>query len=263
MADELQNIVVFIVNPFSKPSAMVDLCYAFYHLQRAYLRAMEEHKSAYPNNIVLQIVPIDLVAARHGLVTPFQGEYIRLALEVYNRCMPTDNTSTTEEVRNKKVSLFPSSSWSSKTSMTKATSSAPTSVSSSSLREKTQKLLEQAIFSPSIVLAKPPPKSINFQLTPESVTALTHEGSCLHAAYKQSLDERWAVFAWTDNWGEHQLTELYPLGRKGCISLRQWEDVAREAWEKTMDIMRKWNVTRICLTKATGLIDAAEVNCKF
>ncbi|KAI5807888.1 mediator complex subunit 13 C-terminal-domain-containing protein [Peziza echinospora] len=268
VADELQNIVIYFINPFSKPTALVDICHAFIHLQHVYMNAMVELKNAAPNNIVLRIVPIDFIATIDGLVAPSQAEYVWYALDVYNRCMPTESSSSSsgtssEEVRNGKVPLFSASSssasWSSKILMVKVSSS--NSASTPSFREKTRKLLEQARYSPSIVLAKPPPKAINFQLTADPMPALLQDGACLHVAYKQSLDERWVVFAWSDNWGEMQMTETYCLGKKGGLTLRPWEEVAREAWRKTVECMRKKNVMwRLCFTKVGGWVDEEEVD---
>ena len=216
--------------------------------------AMAELKTACPNNIVLQIVPVDFIIATNGLVTPPQSEYTRFCLEVYNRCIPTETVPSTDQVQDSKVSPFPPSSSSSKISMTKG---------SSSLREKNRKFIQQAVYSPSIVLAKPPPRAINFQLSPEPIATLMHEGSCLHVAYKQSLDERWVVFAWTDNWGEFQSTETYCLGRKGCNALKPWEEVTRDAWRSIMDcIRRKKMAPKICITKVGGWVDPDEVECQ-
>lgn len=224
---------------------------------------MSQLHYAYPNNVVLQIIPIDFIAVKNGLLTPSQADYIRLSLEVYNRCMVTENGPSGEEVRNNKVSVFPSSlSSSSKMSMAKVSTSASSLVLS--LREKALKLRERGTCSPSIILAKPVPKSINFQVSAEPVNPLLQEGSCLHVAYKQSLDERWVVFAWTDNYGEAQETVTYCLGKKGCIVLRPWEEIAKEAWRKIMEhIKAKGMMSRVCLTKVGGWIDAEEVNCKY
>jgi len=249
VADEMQNIVVYLVNPFSKASALPELCHAFYFLSQAYMTTMAQLNAA-PNNIILQIVPIDLLTAKNGLVTPSQDDYIQFSLEVYNRCMVTENGASSEEVRNDKVSLFPSSSSSSsKMSM---------------LIPWRQKLRERGfVYAPSIVLAKPVPKSINFQLSAETMNPLLQEGSCLHVAYKQSLDERWVVFAWTDNYGDFQHNEVICLGRKGCTALKPWEEVARTAWARTMEcIRRKSMMPRVCITKVGGWIDADEVDCE-
>lgn len=263
VADEQQNIVIYLVNPFSKASLIPDLCYAFSQLNHAYSTAISQLHNAVRNHVVLQIVPIDFIIVKNGLVAAPQTEYIRFALEVYNRCMPTDNASSVEEVRNNRISLFPSSSSSlSKMSMFKVSSVAQSPLWS---REKAQQSYEQKeIYSPSIILAKPVPKAITFQFSAEPVNPLLQGGSCIHVAYRQSLDERWAVFAWTDNYGEIQFFETYCLGRKGCTGLRLWEEVARDVWKKTVECIRKRNMTpRVCLTKVEGWVNTDELDCVF
>jgi len=256
VADEMQNIVLYLVNPFLKASALPELCHAFFFFTQAYISAMSQLNAA-PNNIVLQIIPIDLLTAKNGLITPSQEDYIRFSLDVYNRCMVTENGTSSEEVRNDKVSLFPSSS--SKMPMAK---NAPQA--SSMLNSWRQKMRERGLVNaPSIVLAKPVPKSIHFQLSAETVNPLLQEGSCLHVAYKQSLDERWVVFAWTDNYGDFQYNEVICLGRKGCTALKPWEEVARSMWSKTIEwIRRKSMMPRVCITKVGGWIDADEADCE-
>ena len=262
VADEMQNIVVYLVNPFLKASALPELCHAFYFLSQAYWTTMA-HFNATTNNIILQIVPIDLLTAKNGLVTPSQEDYIRFSLEVYNRCTVTESGTSSKEVRNDKVSLFPSSS-SSLSSSSKMSMAKNAPRASSMLISWRQKIRERGfIYAPSIVLAKPVPKSINFRLSAETVNPLLQEGSCLHMAYKQSLDERWVVFAWTDNYGDFQQNEAICLGRKGCVALKPWEEVARGAWSRTMGFIRGKNMMpRVCITKVGGWIDAHEVDCE-
>lgn len=99
VADELQNIVVYVVNPFEHPSAVVDICAGFVMMRRIYARAMEGVMGARCNNLVLQIVPASFLAAKVGGVSRAQSEWHTLAGEVYNRCVPTDGVGSLEEVR--------------------------------------------------------------------------------------------------------------------------------------------------------------------
>ena len=94
----MQNIVIYLVNPFSHPSALVDLCTAFSELFQAYVYSPEIQQSMNINEVVLQIVPIDFIASKTSLVSPTQMQYTRLALEVYERCAQTDPD---------KISVFP------------------------------------------------------------------------------------------------------------------------------------------------------------
>lgn len=99
VADELQNIVVYVVNPFEHPSAVVDICAGFVMMRRIYTRAVAGVMGAMCNNLVLQIVPARFLAAKVGGVSRAQSEWHTLAGEVYNRCIPTDGVGSLEEVR--------------------------------------------------------------------------------------------------------------------------------------------------------------------
>ncbi|KAI5852752.1 mediator complex subunit 13 C-terminal-domain-containing protein [Morchella snyderi] len=216
VADELQNIVVYVINPFEHPSAVVDICAGFVRMCRAYAAGCGPVGAARRNNLVLQIVPAAFVARRCGGVGRGQGEWATLASEVYNRCMPTDGVGSLEEA--------------------------------------------QKTFSPSIYLARSPPKTIEFRATDPS-PALLHENSILHIAYAQSLDERWVSVAWTDAWGEQQATESYCLSRKNCTVLRPFDDVCRDIWQKTLEITRIRRVAwRLMLTKVAATMPPDEID---
>ncbi|KAI9770655.1 MAG: mediator of RNA polymerase II transcription subunit 13 [Geoglossum umbratile] len=213
---ELQNIVIYLVNPFRHPNALVDLCTAFSELFQAYVYSPEIQQSMNINEVVLQIVPIDFIASKTSLVSPTQIQYTRLALEVYERCAQTDPD---------KISIFP-----------------PTT------------------HAPSILLAQPPPKTIDFKLTSEPSPSLLRENSVLHIGYSQSMDERWVSVAWTDMRGDIQSSVSYCLGRKNADTLRPFEEVAKEIWETTLEITEIRKVHwRLMLVKA-GVMGREEID---
>jgi mediator of RNA polymerase II transcription subunit 13, fungi type len=215
---EMQNIVIYLVNPFSHPNALVDLCTAFSELFQAYVYSPEIQQSMNINEVVLQIVPIDFIASKTSLVSPAQMQYTRLALEVYERCAQTDPD---------KISVFP-----------------PTA------------------HAPSILLAQPPPKTIDFKLTSEPSPSLLRENSVLHIGYSQSIDERWVSVAWTDMRGDIQSSVSYCLGRKNADTLRPFEEVAKEIWETTLEITEIRKVHwRLMLVKA-GVMGREEIDSK-
>ncbi|KAL1960376.1 hypothetical protein VTO42DRAFT_8336 [Malbranchea cinnamomea] len=83
-----ENIVVYILNPFPCGAALGDICSAFLRLFRKYVEdPFKKHPRQF-NELVLQIVPLQFVAAIDSLVVPAQSDYMRLALEVYSRCAP-------------------------------------------------------------------------------------------------------------------------------------------------------------------------------
>ncbi|PLB55627.1 hypothetical protein P170DRAFT_506183 [Aspergillus steynii IBT 23096] len=82
------NIVIYMINPFTHAAAMVDLCSAFWALFQKYAADSEKQQTRVFNEVVLQIVPIDFISSTESLVVPPQVEYLSLALEVYSRCPP-------------------------------------------------------------------------------------------------------------------------------------------------------------------------------
>ncbi|KAI9730112.1 MAG: mediator of RNA polymerase II transcription subunit 13 [Cirrosporium novae-zelandiae] len=85
------NLVIYMVNPFPGLTAYAYLCNAFLKLCHTYF-----HHSGTPgrspdqNQPVLQIVSLDMIAARNSLVVSTQAEYRSMALEVYERCQSAD-----------------------------------------------------------------------------------------------------------------------------------------------------------------------------
>ncbi|KAF3922067.1 hypothetical protein ABW20_dc0108217 [Dactylellina cionopaga] len=210
--DELQNVVLFIVNPFDAPSSTLDICIAFHMLKKAYVTAFNSSLRIYPNNLILQIVPIRNVAAHDGLAVQSHNQSIRCALEVYERCTQT-----------------------------------------------IQDHLSQETYSPSLTLAKLPPKSIAFKVSSDPSPAILQENMCLHMAYAQSIDERWISVAWGDDCGEIKEVANFCLGIPGTVILRAFDDICREIWAVTNKIISKKKVHwRISLVKV-GAVDDEEI----
>lgn len=205
VADEGANVVVYVVNPFEHPSALVDISTGFVRMRRLYNTCIATLPEAKPNHLVLQVVPANFVAHKLGGVMRV-GVVHHLAVEVYSRCIPTDGGTDYEEARR--------------------------------------------AASPAIQLARPIPKSIEFQITPSPSPALLKENQLLHVAYSQSLDERWVAVAWSDNTGALQRTGIINLGRQGTNVLRPFRDVVDEIWKTTAELIKypavRW---RLCITK--------------
>ncbi|KAL4988596.1 mediator complex subunit 13 C-terminal-domain-containing protein [Aspergillus falconensis] len=79
------NIVVYIINPFSHAASLVDICAAFWCLLQNYFASAEKQPKQM-DEVLLQIVPLDFITSPESLVVPPQAEYLNLALEVYSRC---------------------------------------------------------------------------------------------------------------------------------------------------------------------------------
>ncbi|KAL4943724.1 hypothetical protein BDV06DRAFT_220984 [Aspergillus oleicola] len=77
------STVVYIINPFLHAASLVDLCAAFWGLLQNYLTGTEFKQ---PEEVLLQIIPMDFVTSAESLVVPPQTDYLNLAFEVYSRC---------------------------------------------------------------------------------------------------------------------------------------------------------------------------------
>ncbi|OMP88583.1 Mediator of RNA polymerase II transcription subunit 13 [Diplodia seriata] len=84
-------IVVYLVNPFSDPHNLWQLCSAFWALFQAYLpspssRVVDDSRP----ELVLQLVPVKCIASFEAPVVLEPGLLARLAREVYDRCPPKE-----------------------------------------------------------------------------------------------------------------------------------------------------------------------------
>ena len=84
---EEKNIVVYFIYPVDNAALLVQICTAFQHLFNLYRRALSEKKPNTANELVLQLLPLDIVASPTSIVVPLPSEYARLAMEVYDRCV--------------------------------------------------------------------------------------------------------------------------------------------------------------------------------
>ncbi|KAK0629128.1 mediator complex subunit 13 C-terminal-domain-containing protein [Bombardia bombarda] len=81
-----KNFVVYFVYSTDNPSSVVDACSAFQELFEYYKRYMSSSKKSITNDLVLQLVPLDMMASPTSLVILAPSEYARLCIEVYDRC---------------------------------------------------------------------------------------------------------------------------------------------------------------------------------
>ncbi|EAW11295.1 uncharacterized protein ACLA_089870 [Aspergillus clavatus NRRL 1] len=82
------NVVVYIISPFSSAAALADICAAFWGLFQKYISGIEKQQDRQADELVLQIVPFEFTMSTESLVVPLQAQYLNLALEVYSRCPP-------------------------------------------------------------------------------------------------------------------------------------------------------------------------------
>lgn len=82
-----KNFVIFFVYTPEYPSTIVECCLAFQRMFELYRRALTERKKPpAQNEVVLQLVPLNMVAKPTSMVVLPPSECMRLCLEVYDRC---------------------------------------------------------------------------------------------------------------------------------------------------------------------------------
>lgn len=93
------NTVIYMINLFGSQNFVPHLCAAYLRLFKTYAASIELNKLDNPNDIVLQIIPGDLVASSDAITLPSPEAYRKLALEVHNRCGPDLRLDREESVR--------------------------------------------------------------------------------------------------------------------------------------------------------------------
>ena len=85
----IDNFVIYIINPFNEPTALKDICHAFWALYHTYITAPRSPAlSKRKLDLVLQVIPIKYVASPGAPVVLEPTVLHNLAREVYNRCPP-------------------------------------------------------------------------------------------------------------------------------------------------------------------------------
>ncbi|KAI0129546.1 mediator complex subunit 13 C-terminal-domain-containing protein [Xylariales sp. AK1849] len=80
------NLTIFFVYSSSTPGAIVESCYGFHQLFERYKKVLASSRKPAENDIVLQLVPIEFVASSNSLAMPSPVDFVKLALETYDRC---------------------------------------------------------------------------------------------------------------------------------------------------------------------------------
>ncbi|RMY63864.1 hypothetical protein D0863_10224 [Hortaea werneckii] len=86
-----RTIVVYMLNPFDQSERILQhLCACFWQLYKAYRDGAPKPRHAEPrSDIVMQVLPVDLVASADTVITLDLGQLGTLAREVYGRCPPS------------------------------------------------------------------------------------------------------------------------------------------------------------------------------
>ncbi|KAK3303523.1 mediator complex subunit 13 C-terminal-domain-containing protein [Chaetomium strumarium] len=81
-----KNFVVYAAYAPESPSSVVDACSTFQEVFEHYKRCMVDRRKQITNELVLQLVPLDVVASETSLVVMSPSDCTRLCLETYDRC---------------------------------------------------------------------------------------------------------------------------------------------------------------------------------
>lgn len=81
------NTVIYMVN-FYGPQHLPTLCAGFLKLFDAYKVAVRQQQVETPNDLVLQIIPSDVICSSEVITMPSPSDYRSLAFEVYDHCGP-------------------------------------------------------------------------------------------------------------------------------------------------------------------------------
>ncbi|KAK4453856.1 mediator of RNA polymerase II transcription subunit 13 [Podospora aff. communis PSN243] len=81
-----KNFVIFFVYSPDNPRSIVNSCAAFLDLFEHYKKAMVEWKKSILNDLVLQLVPLDLVTLETATLRLTPAESVKLCIETYDRC---------------------------------------------------------------------------------------------------------------------------------------------------------------------------------
>ena len=85
-SDAAQPTIIYMINPFEALKAIPHLCVSFSKILEAYNYG--SGTSSYPNDLVLKIIPISMLASKTTIALPPPEVYAQVAMEVYNQCPP-------------------------------------------------------------------------------------------------------------------------------------------------------------------------------
>ncbi|GAB5587738.1 mediator of RNA polymerase II transcription subunit 13 [Umbelopsis nana] len=194
--------VIYMINPFSHSSSLLDLSQCFQNLVVAFntsaLGTTFSDKTR--PRLVMQLIPMEhiLRPTAFGGYTKFGLKEI--AFSVYSKCAMIVERAHQQ-----------------------------------SRAEDLQAVTE--LYAPAFVLAKPPPSSIQYS-TKNAYnpfpSSLEHDVT-MHVAYTFSLDNRWVIAVWIDARGE--MIDFMVLQVNGHIREPDWHlNAIKEIWERTKHI---------------------------
>ncbi|KAL8786122.1 MAG: hypothetical protein Q9213_002988 [Squamulea squamosa] len=105
-----------------------------------------------------------------------------------------------------------------------------------------------------IRLAKPIPKTVNFQLGLQHPGNLLSADPCLHLAYSWDSDQQWLTCAWTDNLGATRWNAAYCLGDPKPDYWAAFAETVKEVLDTTNDMLQPATLPwKLYIVKDNGL----------
>ncbi|KAK5113271.1 hypothetical protein LTR62_003608 [Meristemomyces frigidus] len=90
--DPDRTIVIYVIDPFRHQDVLQHLCACFWILYQKYRDSLSKNARNQPvSDIVLQVLPIDLIASADSLVTLEAKHFAAVAHEIYDRCPPSQS----------------------------------------------------------------------------------------------------------------------------------------------------------------------------
>ncbi|KFA52625.1 hypothetical protein S40293_05449 [Stachybotrys chartarum IBT 40293] len=81
-----KNVVVYFVYSPTHPATIVESCVAFQRLFESYQKTLAGRREAPVNELVLQLIPVDILSSSNGVVVTTPPELAKLCVETYDRC---------------------------------------------------------------------------------------------------------------------------------------------------------------------------------
>lgn len=107
---------------------------------------------------------------------------------------------------------------------------------------------------PAVLLARTIPRTINLQFTTTPVAGLPHSDRCIHIGYCWDANTQWLSASWTDSQGSLQWSACYCVATTQSLPWPTLQEVAREVWETTMDMINSNSVPwKVYIAKASRM----------
>ncbi|RMZ82107.1 hypothetical protein DV737_g2179, partial [Chaetothyriales sp. CBS 132003] len=102
--------------------------------------------------------------------------------------------------------------------------------------------------------------NIKFTMDSSVKSPISERNDVLHLAYALSEDLRWLTAAWTDVYGRKALTMTYQLRAKTMSKGRPKEEILRELWEVSRDLMKNQRTGWRLVVARIGFYDTVDLN---